>query len=94
MYYCLGHYTCTAGNIYGKAEAQLLLTGQCSCYILYFCIALKGRALQEFRKSGIFKNVRSSTSHKKNSVFTSFRPYVCTRIYDPTLPLMLSPVSL
>ena len=34
------------------------------------------------------KNVRSSTSHKKNP---SLRPYVCTRIYDPTLPLMLSP---
>ena len=41
--------------------------------------------------SYIFKNVSFSTSHKKNSVFTFIRPYVFTRIYDPTLPLMLSP---
>ena len=37
----------------------------------------------------IIKNVSSSTSHKKNP---SLRPYVIKRIYEPTLPLLLSPL--
>ena len=42
------------------------------------------------RSTLFVKNVSSSTS-KKNPVFTSIRHYVCTRIYDTTLPLMLFP---
>ena len=39
--------------------------------------------------SVFIKNVSSSTSHKKTP---SLPPYVCTRIYDPTLPLMLTKI--